>query len=164
MRYGEIIRKFYHLPRAAFPELRIARAAISRSVRALVRRHLVVIVRQYVRPGASIWNRGAGGVSANLTAAGLAVARVIPASYALPRATRRPTTKDDISSILSLRTYTFGKKPDPGSLKGASAKQIEQIKKAAARLRARPDRSRARQKKPLIYKGYSRRSALTHRL
>jgi hypothetical protein len=50
LRYEEIIRKFYSLPRSAFSEVRIAEAAISRSARALVRRRLAVVVHRYVEP------------------------------------------------------------------------------------------------------------------
>ncbi len=74
MRYADVLRLFYGLPRNAFPELPKAEAALSRSVRALVRRRLATKVRGYR------W-----AVTVKLTTAGSAVAARLPPSRTLPR-------------------------------------------------------------------------------
>ena len=138
--YAEVLRKFYRLPRSAFPELRAAEAAISRSVSALKRRRLVVVVHQ---------SRHRAGI--NLTDAGLARARLIPPSRMLPRAKRKSTTAESMRDSTNplLRGYLIGSEPPDRELveelmEERSERALEQINKAgirrraAARLRWRP--------------------------
>lgn len=146
LRYEEIIRKFYRLPRSAFPELRIAEAAISRSVRALMRRRLVDV--HHVKSDAR--HHGNRLACVNLTDAGRAVAHLIPPSRTLPRARKITTTASEIivwrghvyrhhdllgSALLgSVRDV---QEQEPDVVNQLSTKEIEYIQKFARRHRLR---------------------------
>lgn len=164
LRYAEIIRKFYRLPRSAFVELRIVRAAISRSVRALVRRRLAVVVHDYIRPTALTWVHGAGCVSIKLTPAGLGAAGRIPPSRTLPRA--KAITPIASSILVSGRLVErvgrlIGSLDDERTLDHLTTKEGEQAQKADRRQHSAAERRDARgrrprkSRKPLTYKGYS---------
>jgi hypothetical protein len=174
LRYGEIVRKFYHLPRSAFPELRVARAAISRAVDALVRRRLAKVVR-YVKPKLDDYGNRLACI--NLTAAGFAVARLSPPSRTLPRAKRHATTLESMpwkAAIPILQRQFLDEYLDTSGVRLGSSelserifetrlseREIEQVLKAARRRRAASRRGSMAtavppKKKPLNSHRYSR--------
>jgi hypothetical protein len=143
--YEEVLRKFYRLPRSAFPELRVAEAAISRSVRALERRCLAIKVHH---------GRHRAGI--NLTDAGLTKARLIPPSRTLPRANRDSTTAESIRHRFlwrPLRAYLIGSlHPDSGHIEevmngigeAGEIQNVHELIKKAARRRSTAARFRTR--------------------